>query len=183
MWYLDNLNILLQNSIYKRAHHSSGPAFSGTRSISVRYLLYTILIFMSYSLYRPALFHYFFHSLSYIGDWDWQIQKYNCKSCLFCIYTFCINSITQMVYVVCVNYSISICINLIDTAPWEGNMVYVYVLVFSGVFHEYWYSDGWVSSQTKVFNLQIYINWVYFDQIILKRTQIEQNWVFFFFFF
>ena len=44
-------------------------------------------------------------------------------------------------------------------------------------FYQNWYSDGWVFIRDKGAQIK---NWVYFEQIIAKNTQFEQNWVLFY---
>ena len=64
---------------------------------------------------------------------------------------------------------------------WHGIMC----LPFGVPFYKSWYSNWGFSTQMKALiskNLvyyPIYINWVYFKQIIVKNTQFEQNWCFF----
>ena len=49
-------------------------------------------------------------------------------------------------------------------------------LPFGVLFYKIWYSDRWVSSQTKEPKFK---NWVYFEQIIVKSMQFGQNLVLF----
>ena len=51
-------------------------------------------------------------------------------------------------------------------------------LPFVVLFHEIWYSDRWVFIRDE--GAQIALNCVYLEQIMVKSTQFDQNWVLFF---